>query len=68
MGSTVVHELRSCERTITARRLATRSESPYGVFIPSIKLLTDAQKLKLYTIFIDVMNKINPPKLPYTLG
>jgi hypothetical protein len=28
-------------------------------------LLTDAQKLKLYTIFIDVMNKIN---LPYTLG
>ena len=28
-------------------------------------LLTDAQKLKLYTIFIDVMNKIN---LPYTLS
>ena len=30
--------------------------------------LTDSQKLKLYTIFINVMNKINPPKLPYTLG
>jgi hypothetical protein len=31
-------------------------------------LLTDAQKLKLYTIFINVMNKINPRKQPYNLG
>ena len=30
--------------------------------------LTDSEKLKLYTLFITVMNKISPPKLAYTLG
>lgn len=45
----------SCERTIASRQLVTQTESPYGVFIPSIKLLTDTENKKIAAADFDVL-------------